>query len=64
MLTESNSFSRTTILPVWIYEYHFLLSATKPRAKLNARISETKVSLTDWAFHNHLTDSDDEVATE
>ena len=62
MLTESSSFPRMTILSVWIYEYHaLLLSAAKPAectlhgnlTMLN-RISETKVSLTDWAFHNHL----------
>ena len=34
------------------------------RKSYNNRISETKVSLADWAFHHHLTDSDDEVATE
>ena len=27
-------------------------------------ISETKVSLADWAFHHHLQNSDDDVATE
>ena len=26
-------------------------------------ISEKKISLADWAFHHHLADSDDEVAT-
>ena len=37
----------------------------RSRKSYHNRISETKVSLADWAFHRHLAqDFDDEVATE
>ena len=34
------------------------------RVAISCMISEKKISLADWAFHHHLADSDDEVATE
>ena len=61
MLTES---TRTTILPVQIYEYHALLLSAKLNSRASQKsyhncISEIKVSLADWAFHGK--DSDDKV---